>query len=107
MIRTFKVTSIDAEALKDWLEKALAEHYPEGTQFYLIPKPWDAKGESRFFCEIEVEEDITIEGLIAREVKEHSRGQYVHFYAYDVVCAAALAGEFEGRGNYFHLYYRW
>ena len=96
---------VDGEALKTWLDLAVVGLIPAGFEAYIIPRTTDAKGESKFFCSIDVEEPITVETLVKREVAEHSRGPYLHFYADDVVSAACGAGVLNA--TYVWLFYRW
>lgn len=105
MITTTQITSINADELKDWLDTALGTLLPPNTHISIIPQTWEAKGESRFFCEIDIDKALTLPQLLARVVSEHSRGNLVHFYAHDVVAAAVGAGELVG--DHFYLYYRW
>ncbi|HHP5494135.1 hypothetical protein ACTG16_23465 [Aeromonas sp. 23P] len=104
MISTLTPVCIDADSLKNWFSAALKNHGIDKKAF-IIPQSWDAKGESRFFCSIDVDEPISVSELIKREVAEHSRGPYIHFYAEDVVAAACGAGELTG--DLFWLYYTW
>lgn len=105
MIDTYERTFIDADALEEWLNEALKNFVPEGTHISIIPQAWEAKGESRFLSEIDVNDDITITQLLSKVVTEHSRGPYLHFYASDVVEAAVTAKQLTG--NHFFLYYKW
>lgn len=104
MISTLAPVCIDAASLKDWLSATLKNLGIE-KKASIIPQSWDAIGESRFFCPIDVDEPISVAELIKREVTEHSRGPYIHFYAEDVVSAACGAGELSG--DWFWLYYTW
>lgn len=106
MISTTSHVCIDADSLKKWLIEALKKEGIEKT-VSIIPRPWDAKGESGFFCSIEVEETISVADLIEREVIEHSRGPYIHFYADDVIFAACGAGELSETEDCFFLYYKY
>lgn len=105
MINTFTKNFIDVEGLKDWLNNSLKSLLPEDSHISIIPHSWEAKGESRFFCEVEIEEDITLEQLVAKVVVEHSRGNHIHLYADDVVQAAVTAKVLNG--DQFFLYYTW
>lgn len=105
MIDTYDGKFIDADALKEWLEESLKNLVPADTHISIIPQVWDAKGESRFFCEIDIEKNITIPELLNKVVSEHSRGKYIHFYAQDVVQAAVTAKQLDG--DHFYLYYQW
>ncbi|MBK6616406.1 hypothetical protein [Ottowia sp.] len=91
--------------LRDWLQKTLAPHFPADSLHSIIPREWEAKGESRFFCSIDVDTPISVVDLIAREVKEHSRGDHHHFYADDVLAAAQGAGVVSG--GWYWLYCTW
>lgn len=105
MIETQQITAIDSDSLKEWLDKKLLPHFPAGTEIAIMPHTWEAKGESRFFCEIDVNQGITLTELMTRVVSEHSRNNYIYFYAEDVVAAAVQYKELVG--NYFWLYYKW
>lgn len=105
MIATKNPTCIDGRALSAWFETAIAPYFPPETAASMIPREWDSTGPSKFFCSIDVNDHLSIEELVAREVKEHSRGRYVRFYADDVVAAACGAGELEG--TWFYLFYEW
>lgn len=109
MITTQKIDSINHEELQEWANKVLAPYYPEGTSIHLIDGDGDGRGESQFYSLIDIDvipkEIMTIPNLVKREVKEHTRGNRVHFYAYHVVKAAVVAGELVG--NYFFLHYHW
>lgn len=74
-------------------------------QISLIPHPWEAKGESRFFCAVDVDEEISVSQLLEKEVKEYTRGNFKHFYVSDVIQAAVSANQLEG--NQFFLYHKW
>jgi hypothetical protein len=105
MIDTYDGKFINTDALKEWLDKSLKNFLPEDTHISIVPYTWDAKGESRFFCEIDIENDVSISQLLSKVVIEHSRGPYIHFYAKDVVEAAVTAKVLEG--DHFYLYYKW
>ena len=96
---------LQGEALGDWLNQFLEGKIPEGYTAYIIPSVHDAKGESKFFCKIDVEEPISVETLLERVVSEYSRGESLHFYAKDVVSAAYGAGLLSG--TYVWLYDTW
>lgn len=104
MIATLNPVCINPTSLDEWLSAALKNHGIE-QDASILPKVWDAKGESRFFCQIDVDEPISVTELIRREVTEHNRGGHIYFYAEDVVAAACGAGELSG--NWFWLYYTW
>ena len=96
---------LQGDSLGDWLNQFLEGKIPEGYTAYIIPSVHGAKGESKFFCAIDVEESITLETLLTRVVTEHSRGPYLHFYAEDVLAAADGAGVLPG--TYVWLYTKW
>lgn len=104
MIDVINPVCINHESLQEWLETEVEKFGIDKTP-YILPRTWDAKGESRFFCSINVEEHITIEELMGRVVSEHCRGNSIYFYAEDVVCAACAAGMLSG--EWFWLYYTW
>lgn len=104
MIATRTPVCIDPDSLTEWLTVTLKNHGIEADA-YIIPRPWDAKGESRFFCPIDVDRPISVAELVRLEVTEHSKGTSIYFYAEDVVAAACGAGELSG--NWFWLYYTW
>lgn len=96
---------LEGEALGEWLNHILEGKIPEGHTAYIMPSVHAAKGESKFFCKIDVEERISVETLLERVVSEHSRGEYLYFYAEDVVSAAYGAGLLPG--TYVWLYDTW
>ena len=105
MIATKNPVCIDGESLQEWLVAALRGLVPTDAQISMIPRSWEAHGESRFFATIDVDSPITLPDLVARVASEHSRAPYLHFYADDVVAAACGAGELPG--TYFWLYHTW
>ncbi len=60
---------VDGEALKRWLDFAVVGLIPAGFEAYIIPRTTDAKGESKFFCSIDVEEPITVRDRSPRNFK--------------------------------------
>lgn len=104
MIDTVSPVCIKGEDLQEWLQAALADALP-GKQLYMIHEPGEARGESRYFSEVHLDQELSLGDLVKREVVEHSRGDYVHFYVKDVVSAACSANALSGR--WFWIYHTW
>lgn len=102
---TSTATLIQAEAIREWIEKHLAPLCPQGAHITAINRPWHCKGESAYFAAVDVEEPITPQALRAREVVEHTRAHYLHFYIDDVIAAAVGSGSLED--DTFHVHYCW
>jgi hypothetical protein len=105
MIDTYDGKFINADDLMDWLNNSLKVFLSKDTHISIVPQVFDCKGPSRFFAEIDVQENITIQQLLSKVITEHSRGSYIHFYVDDVVQAAVTAGVLQG--NHFYLHYKW
>ena len=105
VIETFTPTAINCDSLNKWVERVVAPMFPESMIGVIADRPWDATGESKFFCVVDVDRNVTLDTLKEKIVIEHSRGLYIHFYARDIVSAAANAGELQG--NYFWMLYEW
>jgi len=78
MIPVIQYDDIDA-----WVRDHLQPHFPD-KHISVIPRDYDATGESKFVTKFDADIDITIEELCQREIKEHSHGSYVHFYVNDI-----------------------
>jgi hypothetical protein len=96
---------VEGAALKQWLQEHLTSLIGADAQLYLVPRTFEAKGESRFFCCVNVDEAISVEELARREVTEHARGPHHYFHADDVLAAAQ--GEGAVSGGWYWLYYTW
>lgn len=96
---------LNADELNNWVESFLQPLLP-GKHISILPSKYGAcKGESQWFCSVDVEDSISLKELIAREVKEFSRGDYVHFYVDDILSAATKLGQLTG--SYFLVWYKW
>ena len=95
---------IGYDDIDKWIEQYLQPHFPD-KHISIIPSAWDATGESKFVTNFDMGDDLTITELCSKVVTEHSRGHYIHFYAYDVLCAAYTNGQLEE--PYCILYYSW
>lgn len=91
--------------MKEWLNEALLKYFSQDTKISIIPRSWEPTGESSFFSQIDIQNDLSIKQLLSKVVIEHSRGNYIHFYADDVISAAITAKEL--KGSCFYLHYRW
>jgi len=93
---------IGYDDIDQWVSTYLQPHFPD-KHISVIPHEWEPTGESAFVCKIDIGDDITIEQLCKKVVKEHSRGRYVHFYANDILTAAYTNGQL--KETYLILYY--
>jgi len=107
MIETLSPTCIDGGVLQEWLEESIKNLVPEGYEVYIIPNDDGAQGGSKFFTEVNINKKdlITLDELVKRVVKEHSRGQYLHYYVDDVIGAACKLDELTG--SWFWVYCTW
>lgn len=106
MIDTEQALTIDFAALTAWLNKVLAPLVPDLKQASIIPRSWEAKGESRFLSVISEFDDVEIDDLVRLVADEHTRSGYYHFHADVVVSAAITAGELPEAPEYW-LYATW
>lgn len=106
MIETEQALTIDFVALTAWLNKVLAPHVPDLKQASIIPRSWEAKGESRFLSVISEFDDIDIDSLVQLVADEHTRDGHYHFHADVVVSAAITAGQLPEAPEYW-LYATW
>lgn len=105
MMVTQTVKSIDRDGLQGWIADAVQPLFP-GKQIQVLPrKPFDATGESSFFCAIDTEFPFPVADLPGRAVEEYSGTDFVYFYADDLINAAVGNGDLEP--GYYHLDYRW
>lgn len=106
MIATEPALTIDFDALTAWLNEVLTTRVPDLKQASIIPRSWEAKGESRFLSVIDEFHHIDIDDLVRCVADEHTRSGYYHFHADVVVSAAITAGELPEAPEYW-LYATW
>ena len=97
--------TLDADDIKGWIERVVQPLFPSNDVF-VMPRPGiDAKGESRFFCPLDIDQPIPLSELKSRVITENSAGLSIYFYPDDLLNAAAGNGDLD-IGSY-HLFYTW
>lgn len=100
-----RVEIIDADEIHDWVEKCLQPLLPD-KHISILPSKYGAcVGESRWSCDVDVYKAVSLETLLMKEVKEYSRGNYVHFYVDDILSAMYASGALEAER--YRVEYSW